>query len=80
MKVKDLIKVLENVDPERVVVMSIDPEGNGYNELREWDSDMMYDRQDGEVGLGTLTEEDIKDGYGEADLNPDGEPAIVFWP
>ena len=39
MKVKELIKELQSLDPELECVMAIDPEGNGYNQVRGADAD-----------------------------------------
>jgi hypothetical protein len=33
MKVRELMKLLETIDPEKEVVMAKDPEGNGYSPL-----------------------------------------------
>ena len=34
MKIKDLKKLLENLDENLDVILQVDPEGNGYNMLR----------------------------------------------
>jgi hypothetical protein len=51
MKVKKLIKALKKLDPEAVVVMSIDPEGNGYRPLYAAE-DCRY--EDGEIGYAVI--------------------------
>lgn len=78
MKAKDLIKILEQC-PDREVVLQKDAEGNGYSTLRgAWKG--KYDPRYFEVGLEELTEEDIKEGYGEEDLMKDGVKAIILYP
>jgi hypothetical protein len=78
MTVKELIKELQQIDPERLVVVASDPEGNSFDTLESW-STAAYDKEAREVGLEKLTEEDIKAGYGEEDVK-DGVPCIVIWP
>lgn len=76
MNVRELIEELQAVDGDRIVVMSGDQEGNGYSPLGSiWEC--VY--SDGEVGLETLTEDDIKHGYSEEDVK-DGKPAVCLWP
>jgi len=76
--VKDLKKLLENVDDDRIVVLSSDPEGNSYSPFRE-SGEFSYDEYQGEVGLEELTKELIEDGYSENDLL-NGQPALVLYP
>ena len=80
MKVSELIDLLETVDPDKIVVMSSDSEGNYYHELLDFDGDVVFDSREGEIGYSQLTEELIKDGYGEEDLIEDGVSAVCFWP
>lgn len=42
MKVKELIRKLQKEDPESVVVLQSDSEGNGYSPLADVDSDAVY--------------------------------------
>ena len=42
MKVKELIEILKNVDGEKEVLMSIDPEGNKYDPLYQVDKNCVY--------------------------------------
>lgn len=82
MKVKKLIKLLQACDPERIVVMASDSEGNGYSPLADISS-AAYRAEttwSGEVGLETLTELDRKKGYSEEDVIDDGKPAIILHP
>lgn len=81
MKVKDLIDTLKKSDPEALVVMSADSEGNGYLELRVVNfNSYNFDERNAEIGLRELTPEYIKEGYTEEDLREDGIPAVVLWP
>ena len=79
MKVKELIEKLKKADPEAMVVMSYDSEGNGYNKLRDVETDNQAYCH-GEIGFKKLTPELEKRGYGEGDLLEDGEDAVVLWP
>ena len=79
MKVKDLIKLLQEEDPERLVIIASDAEGNDYNEFDGfWTA--AYDKKNREVGLEGLTEELIERGYSDEDVMEDGIPALVFSP
>lgn len=49
MKVKELIKILKTCNPEHDVVLQKDSEGNGYEELRCWETDLMFNSKEGEV-------------------------------
>lgn len=77
MKVKELIEELKTCDPESIVVLSIDEEGNGYNLLYQVDDSHNY--SDGEIGLREITKVDEKQGYSEEDIL-EGEKAVVLWP
>ena len=81
MKVKELKQLLEGVDDERIVVLSRDPEGNGFSPLVSVEIDMKYDqRGENEIGYEKLTPELIKAGYTEEDVIEGGKLAIVLWP
>ena len=77
MNVGELIEQLKDYNPKRLVVMSRDPEGNGYGPLAAIATAAFANR---EIGEEKLTEEMIKRGYTEEDVMEDGEPALVFWP
>lgn len=76
MTVKELIEKLLTLDPNRVVVLSRDEEGNGFNELAHI-TNCSYRK--GEIGLEQLTAELRRQGYTEEDLM-EGTPALVLWP
>jgi hypothetical protein len=74
--VGELMTELAKYEPDTIIVLSRDPEGNGYSPAYNCEG-MNY--EDGEVGYGELTE-DLKDaGYGEEDIRS-GVPALVIWP
>ncbi len=81
MKVKELIKLLRKEDPDRIVIMAKDAEGNDYSPLSSfWTG--AYKAETtwyGEVGLEILTEKDKKQGYTEEDVL-DGKKALILCP
>ena len=54
MKVKELMEKLSALDPDMVVVLARDPEGNGFNELQDTNADMFFD------GYNAYLQEDVK--------------------
>jgi hypothetical protein len=74
MKVKDLIKKLQKEDPNRLVVLSGDSEGNSHYELNSY---WLGSYKDGEVGLEKLTKRDLDEGYGEDDVVK-GQKALIL--
>jgi len=81
MTVKELIEQLSEMDPDRIVIVSKDSEGNGYSPLCDVATAVYIAETtwSGEIGLEELTEEDIQQGYDEEDVK-EGEPAVVLWP
>ncbi len=77
MKAKELIKILET-DPERIIVLSRDQEGNGYQELAA--TSQNYRFKDGDIGIEKLTPELKEDGYSQEDVMRDGKKCFVLWP
>lgn len=77
--VKELIELLKKEDPDRVVIMSIDPEGNGFGYLHEL-ATCAWDPENREVGLEELTPELKKAGYSEEDVFEGGQKALCLWP
>jgi hypothetical protein len=84
MTVKELIERLQKEDPDRIVIMAKDGEGNSYSPLSDlgtaaykptstWRGDAGLEPED-------LTEEMIKKGYSEEDVIRDGQKAIVLQP
>lgn len=67
MIVKELIERLQKYNPNDLVVLSQDEEGNGFYTLyKVWEG--IYDADNGEVKLRKLTPELIKAGYTEEDV------------
>lgn len=92
MKIRELIEELNKLDPELLVVMARDEEGNGYGTLREVATNLVYIPEDSEIKLKSLTTWLINHGYSEEDVYgyvedpewddrvPEGEDCIVLWP
>lgn len=83
MKVSELIEILEGLDPDRIVLVSKDTEGNGYREIDEKSIDgknvaFIHRDYSIEVGLERLTHALKSQGYGNEDV-VDGVPAVVFY-
>ena len=82
MTVKALIEMLSGFEPDRLVVLSKDSEGNSYSPLHgAWTgkyrpTTTWY----GEMGLEGLDDEDIAAGFTEEDVFQDGERAVVLTP
>lgn len=88
MKVHELITMLNEYDPETQIIMSIDPEGNGYYPLSA-DMELMGIhpseandfRIEGVYKVGPLTPELEQQGYTEEDVaEPDWPQRLVLWP
>lgn len=80
MNVKELIKLLQKEDPNRLVICSKDSEGNEYSPLSSvWTAAYRAETTwYGEVGLEKLTAADKKFGFTEEDVIDDGVPALIF--
>jgi hypothetical protein len=80
--VRDMIAALQREDPDAIVVMAKDAEGNSYSPYRQlWAG--VYQAEttwDGVVGFPALTNELRADGYTEEDVLPDGIPAVILTP
>lgn len=81
MKIRELIAILQQHDPEREVVMSSDAEGNHYAPLVDV-STVAWDAEEREIALepADLTDERREAGFCEDDVNEDGIPAVVLYP
>jgi hypothetical protein len=77
MTVKELIDELQKMNPDDIVVLSGDSEGNDYQKLYSLSDQYNYANR--EIGLKTLSEDDGKHGYTEEDLM-EGQPCVVLWP
>ena len=78
MKVKELIKMLESLPDDMLIVLQKDA---GYSPVHEAHV-MTYSPDWSEVHIAELTPELISDGFMEYDLylGDDGVPALVLWP
>lgn len=79
MTVSELIVALSTLEPDRVVVVSRDEEGNGYQAVRQLDTGMFHE---GEFKMEAkdLTPEKIAKGYGEGDVSTEGQKCVCLWP
>ncbi len=86
MNVAQLIAVLQNMNPTRLVVLQKDSEGNGYSPLAGADETLAYvaalsSESSGEAMKQMLTDEDRAAGFSEEDLAPsDAVPCVVLYP
>ncbi len=78
MKAKELIEILQKVNPNTLVVVSSDSEGNHYSELTGYDDNAVYTK-DGEVGLAKLTPSLEQRGFTFEDVKK-GKNCIVLYP
>lgn len=76
------MKLLKEQDPNALVVLSRDEEGNGFSELEDVATEMNFakDGSDGCIGYRKLTPKLEKMGYTEDDIMEYGKPCIVLWP
>ena len=81
MTVRELIAELKTINPDRIVVMASDSEGNSYSPLAGmWTGAYLAESGwRGEVGLEKLTEDLKKKGYTDEDV-VGGEPALILSP
>lgn len=82
MTVKELIAKLEKEDPDRLVLVQKDGEGNGYSPLYQvttgaYRADSTWS---GEYGIEKLTEELKARGFTEEDVYEGGVPALALVP
>jgi hypothetical protein len=78
MNKNELIKRLEQIEGNPIIVLSRNAEGNGFNELSDIELS-SYDHSTREIGLIELTDELREEGYSEEDVL-EGEKAIILWP
>jgi hypothetical protein len=88
LRVKDLILELAELDPEALLVMSSDGEGNNFGPLDGVGDKMMYipeSTYSGYTRFSKLTKELKEQGYSREDCfdpkeNTNAEPCYVLWP
>lgn len=79
MNVGELIEELRRLDPNLLVVLQKDEEGNGYRKLLGVDSNAVFVEPD-EVRLRVLDDADRKRGFTDEDLAPGAPPCVVLFP
>jgi hypothetical protein len=79
--VKDFINILSQFDPNRILIMSKDGEGNSYSPLcSAWEASYLPNNAwCGDIGLEKLTPKDKELGYTDEDV-VNGIPCIVLSP
>lgn len=82
MKVKELIDLLQQQNPEAVVVCQADPEGNSYSPLSSVEPEgyVAETTWSGERRLLALTPELEQQGYSEEDVDEGATPAVFLVP
>lgn len=81
MKIRELLKVLTELNPELDVLVSSDKEGNSYSLLEDAELMRYIEGDDGvEVFIAGLSEELREEGYTEEDIRLDATPCLVLWP
>lgn len=84
MKVKDLIKQLQKCDPEKIVILQKDSEGNGYSPLEGIDNDSIYEEEStysGDVWSKSWSADDAAMGEKEwEDCKKDLPDCVVLYP
>lgn len=81
MNVKQLIELLQQEDPDRIVICQKNVEGNKYSPLSNIRTGYYLANTtcSGTAGLEKLSEQNIQDGYSEEDVIA-GNPALVLVP
>lgn len=92
--VGELIEGLKGLDPDLLVVLASDEEGNSFKTMDEAMSRGVFyddgpsagefigedgDDEDGYESSSDFDDED-EDGYEDVDLDVNAQPAVVFWP
>jgi hypothetical protein len=77
MKVKELIKILKKADPDALVVVSSDGEGNNYSPVCDFDDSFRYEKDTSWSGV--LVEKDDEDDE-DGERWDAAEPCFVMWP
>ncbi len=80
MKVKELIIHLQKSDPEALVVMSCDPEGNKYSPLAIANDGLLYMEDECDIYDIEDEREYLQDEEVLQNMLDEGQKAQVFWP
>ena len=79
-RVRDLKKIIKNMDDDALIVISIDPEGNAYRPIVDHSPQYSYDENSQEIGLTSIDESMKLAGYTEDEVMEGGEPCLLLWP
>lgn len=82
MKVIELIEILRKENPNHIVVISIDPEGNRLRKITASEGDAMYMDYGSHIDYTELTPAMIEQGYTKEDMyqGNGGQACVVLWP
>ena len=82
MTVKELVELLKDEDPNRIIILQKDSEGSGFSPCAGIDTGVYVPNStwSGEVYLEELTPELEEKGFGEEDVAEDGIKALILWP
>lgn len=82
MTVSELIETLQQFDPDNIVILQKDPEGNGYSPLESAWEGIYVGTDHGEAYARKLSPQDIEEGYTEEDLyhGNQGQNAVILYP
>ena len=82
MTVKELIAELKKHDPDRLVILQKDAEGNGFSPLEDVSTGayLADSTWGGEIYLEELTPELEAEGYSSDDVAEDGRKSVVLCP
>ena len=76
MIVKELKEQLENVDDNAIIFLSLDLNGDYYDEISGCE---CLKRKNGKIGFAELTDELKESGYTTKDIIKDGKECIVLY-
>lgn len=76
----DLIAKLQEMNQDRLILLSSDSEGNSFRPLDDFFWEGAYNPETGDIGLETLTDEDEIEGYTDEDVIKGGKPVLILYP
>jgi len=81
MNVHQLRKILNGVPGHLEVILSRDPEGNGFSPLDDVHTENCgYDRENMDLVFLELTDDLIEQGYDHSDVQRSATPCVALWP
>lgn len=78
--VKELIEKLSKEDPNRIVILQRDPEGNGFSPMDDEVFTGAYDEHEMRIGIEKLTRSLRGQGFTKEDVIEGGSPALIITP